>query len=236
LSNFGEIGGFLGAKPSPKKKDAEKEKSESDESNEEAKVKLEEALKQPANISLDSDKSSSALQGQPIVPVKRGRGRPRKNPVVAAQSTQPLVKRGRGRPRKNPAPKLENDVESENIEESGEDTSIPQNSIASSLPSKDKSVKRKPAEVGVSKQMAVSDEIRNIQNQSNDGIVGFVESQTASSNEGKFTCKVCSKKYDPSTSFEACGNGTIAEQQWKENICSYGCWEKRRVSDLQQDG
>ncbi len=42
-----------------------------------------------------------------VQPVKRGRGRPRKNPIAApentATTTQP-AKRGRGRPRKNPAP------------------------------------------------------------------------------------------------------------------------------------
>ena len=36
-------------------------------------------------------------------PVKRGRGRPRKNPVPEQTAQQP-VKRGRGRPRKNPVP------------------------------------------------------------------------------------------------------------------------------------
>ena len=61
---------------------------------------------------------------QPVVketvqPVKRGRGRPRKNPVptVSAETqeqpqTQP-VKRGRGRPRKNPIPVLEEIQEQE---------------------------------------------------------------------------------------------------------------------------
>lgn len=37
-----------------------------------------------------------------VQPVKRGRGRPRKNPVVA--NTEPPVKKKRGRPRKNPLP------------------------------------------------------------------------------------------------------------------------------------
>ena len=38
-------------------------------------------------------------------PVKRGRGRPRKNPVpVETQTIEQPVKRGRGRPRKNPVP------------------------------------------------------------------------------------------------------------------------------------
>ena len=40
---------------------------------------------------------------EPIIePVKRGRGRPRKNPVVANQADDNKPKRGRGRPRKNP--------------------------------------------------------------------------------------------------------------------------------------
>ena len=43
---------------------------------------------------------------EPVVPVKRGRGRPRKNPIPE-QNDAPKVKRGRGRPRKNPIPDLE---------------------------------------------------------------------------------------------------------------------------------
>ena len=50
---------------------------------------------------------------EPVVPVKRGRGRPRKNPVPE-QNDEPKVKRGRGRPRKNPVP----EVEEPTIEES----------------------------------------------------------------------------------------------------------------------
>ncbi len=39
---------------------------------------------------------------EPVQPVKRGRGRPRKNPIPTEQPDKP--KRGRGRPRKNPLP------------------------------------------------------------------------------------------------------------------------------------
>lgn len=42
----------------------------------------------------------AATAETPSVPVKRGRGRPRKNPVETPAAPPP-VKRGRGRPRKN---------------------------------------------------------------------------------------------------------------------------------------
>ncbi len=42
---------------------------------------------------------------EPVQPVKRGRGRPRKNPVPSDEPPKP--KRGRGRPRKNPLPEAE---------------------------------------------------------------------------------------------------------------------------------
>lgn len=41
---------------------------------------------------------------EPIVQPKRGRGRPRKNPIPEVQEQAIPVKRGRGRPRKNPVP------------------------------------------------------------------------------------------------------------------------------------
>ncbi len=42
---------------------------------------------------------------QPVQPIKRGRGRPRKNPIPTEVPDKP--KRGRGRPRKNPLPEQE---------------------------------------------------------------------------------------------------------------------------------
>ena len=41
---------------------------------------------------------------EPVLQEKRGRGRPRKNPVPVVDETQDKPKRGRGRPRKNPVP------------------------------------------------------------------------------------------------------------------------------------
>ncbi len=46
-------------------------------------------------------------------PVKKGRGRPRKNPVPTVTSDVPQVKRGRGRPKKNPV--IEPDIEDSNM-------------------------------------------------------------------------------------------------------------------------
>lgn len=43
-------------------------------------------------------------QQPPVEPVKRGRGRPRKNPVPTTQEPVATTKRKRGRPRKNPIP------------------------------------------------------------------------------------------------------------------------------------
>lgn len=44
------------------------------------------------------------LIAQPLVPPKRGRGRPRKNTLVTEALEAPVQKRGRGRPRKSPIP------------------------------------------------------------------------------------------------------------------------------------
>ena len=51
------------------------------------------------------DYEQEVAQVEQQQPVKRGRGRPRKNPVpVETQTIEQPVKRGRGRPRKNPVP------------------------------------------------------------------------------------------------------------------------------------
>ncbi len=54
-------------------------------------------------------------------PVKRGRGRPRKNPVQPQNTEQPTVKRGRGRPRKNPIPEEQTQTILPGLEEENED-------------------------------------------------------------------------------------------------------------------
>lgn len=51
--------------------------------------------------------NSNHLKVDEVKPVKRGRGRPRKNPVEEKTANQ--VKRGRGRPRKNPEEKIEDE-------------------------------------------------------------------------------------------------------------------------------
>ena len=57
-------------------------------------------------------------------PVKRGRGRPRKNPIQDQVVEQPVVKRGRGRPRKNPIQETkEEETILPGIEETGNVTS-----------------------------------------------------------------------------------------------------------------
>ena len=53
-------------------------------------------------------------------PVKRGRGRPRKNPVQPQNTEQPTVKRGRGRPRKNPIPEEQTQTILPGLEEENE--------------------------------------------------------------------------------------------------------------------
>ena len=55
------------------------------------------------NLNIPSvDEEEKIEVAQPVEPVKRGRGRPRKNPVPTVQEVTDKPKRGRGRPRKNP--------------------------------------------------------------------------------------------------------------------------------------
>ena len=65
---------------------------------------------------------------------KRGRGRPRKNPLPQETDSEEKPKRKRGRPRKNPLPEEEeieeiSDIEDTNILPGIEDENIPQNTV-----------------------------------------------------------------------------------------------------------
>ena len=77
------------------------------------------------------EQEERAEEPKTVAPVKRGRGRPRKNPVppVEEEKTEALPKRRRGRPRKNPVPE-ENVVTAKTIEE-------PEETIGSILPGLD---------------------------------------------------------------------------------------------------
>ncbi len=77
------------------------------------------------------EQEERAEEPKTVAPVKRGRGRPRKNPVppVEEEKTEELPKRRRGRPRKNPIPE-ENVVTAKTIEE-------PEETIESILPGLD---------------------------------------------------------------------------------------------------
>ena len=74
------------------------------------------------------EQEERAEEPKTVAPVKRGRGRPRKNPVppVEEEKTEEPPKRRRGRPRKNPLPE-ENVVTAKTIEE-------PEETIESILP------------------------------------------------------------------------------------------------------
>ena len=77
------------------------------------------------------EQEERAEEPKTVAPVKRGRGRPRKNPVppVEEEKTEEPPKRRRGRPRKNPVPE-ENVVMAKTIEE-------PEETIESILPGLD---------------------------------------------------------------------------------------------------
>ena len=77
------------------------------------------------------EQEERAEEPKTVAPVKRGRGRPRKNPVppVEEEKTEEPPKRRRGRPRKNPVPE-ENVVTAKTIEE-------PEETIESILPGLD---------------------------------------------------------------------------------------------------
>ena len=69
--------------------------------------------------------SESEVTQIPQQPVKRGRGRPRKNPVPVETTQEPkTAKRGRGRPRKNPVP-VEEEPVLPGFEEPEEDAVLP---------------------------------------------------------------------------------------------------------------
>ena len=77
------------------------------------------------------EQEERAEEPKTVAPVKRGRGRPRKNPVppVEEEKTEEPPKRRRGRPRKNPVPE-ENVVTAKTIEE-------PEETIENILPGLD---------------------------------------------------------------------------------------------------
>ena len=73
-----------------------------------------EEVAQPVEV----EEPVQSIEKEVLQPVKRGRGRPRKNPIPIPNETnnQPQpVKRGRGRPRKNPQPVIEEIQEPEEM-------------------------------------------------------------------------------------------------------------------------
>ena len=52
-----------------------------------------------------------------------------------------------------------------------------------------------------------------------------------------FECPLCHKQYVPiESSPEKCKSGTVAAEQWKSHLCSYGCWEKNRIKEISEKG
>ncbi len=80
---------------------------------------------QPEQTVTEVSNTSSVTTQDTQPPVKRGRGRPRKNPVPIETTQEPKpVKRGRGRPRKNPLP-VEEETVLPSVEEPENDTVLP---------------------------------------------------------------------------------------------------------------
>ncbi len=67
---------------------------------------LEELVAEPKQEATKTPEVETPVEA--VQPVKRGRGRPRKNPVPVVDPNKP--KRGRGRPRKNPVPEAQEEV------------------------------------------------------------------------------------------------------------------------------
>ncbi len=83
-----------------------------------SKSKPKSVTEQPTKIEENEEQKEPVVEEKNVEPVKRGRGRPRKNapPVVQEQQKTP-AKRGRGRPRKNTVPVVEETQETPELEE-----------------------------------------------------------------------------------------------------------------------
>ncbi len=90
-----------------------------------------EGLEETAIPKVEETTMSEPVQ-QSVQPVKRGRGRPRKNPIPVEDPNKP--KRGRGRPRKNPIPVPEESEVQEVLEPSVEEFVLPGLEIQESEP------------------------------------------------------------------------------------------------------
>lgn len=75
-------------------------------------VRPEPIIEEFENLEQKQENEEKDIVQEVAQPVKRGRGRPRKNPVPTETTNQP-VKRKRGRPRKNPIPEVQEKPEEE---------------------------------------------------------------------------------------------------------------------------